>query len=752
MAKTEAQKRRREAEADQERRHETTEDAQAAPPIKKARVEERRSIFVRSLPSTATSEKLTDFFSEHFPVKHATVVTDPKTKTSRGYGFVTFTDADDAAEAKAKLDNQIFDGRRLRLDIAEPRHRKTAANASAKSTADAVAAADKKQKREAELAEVRKAPKLIVRNLPWSVKTSADLEKLFRMYGKVKFADLPNAKGKLSGFGFVTLRGKKNAENAILGVNGKVVDGRTLAVDYAVDKSEWEALQQIEKADGPVEEENGKKKAVKNEKKNEKKEKKEENETKGEEKNKPNGKTVTKKEKTAEELQAEEDLRAFMENNMDNLEEEDDSGEEDEEDKDEDDAEEEEDDDDDEDETNNEDDDDDDDEINSRDEKEKVDEEAAAKAKKALVTDNNSTLFVRNLPFGTTDAELKAHFSKFGPLRYARIVMDRTTDRPAGGCQGLPARRPAAPSHGRSGQRRLYLLAEGTVTPASPLYALLPPAERQLRAASDAQRKTLVKNNPALHVSLTRLAVRNLPRHVDSKALKELARKAVVGFATDVKAGRRAPLSKEEIARGGQLDREAEHLRRSKGKGVVDEASGAGRSRGYGFIEYWSHRWALTGLRWLNGHAVPSDNGSKTHRLIVEFAIENANVVARRKTNEERSRAPRAPGAVGAGASVGVGAGAGAGAHAASPQRTRPNGKLGRGDKKGRTHGNKEDAKGVVAKVDKKGKDDRGIDGNAEAAATSSKKQKADTKLAMRQQIIQRKRTMRKKKAQSRRA
>src|SRR5690606_29627877 len=96
--------------------------------------------------------------------------------------------------------------------------------------------------------------------------------------------------------------------------------------------------------------------------------------------------------------------------------------------------------------------------------------------------------------------------------------------------------------------------------------------------------------------------------------------------------------------------------RRKKGKGVVKQAkiifegrdgskisekSGVGRSRGYGFIEYYTHRHALMGLRWLNGHAVEvkgEDGKTKKKRLIVEFAIENAQVVKRRKEHQEKMR------------------------------------------------------------------------------------------------------------------
>ena len=113
--------------------------------------------------------------------------------------------------------------------------------------------------------------------------------------------------------------------------------------------------------------------------------------------------------------------------------------------------------------------------------------------------------------------------------------------------------------------------------------------------------------------------------------------------------------------------RESERLRKLKGKGIVKQAkvvfegregskvseeSGAGRSRGYGFVEYSSHRWALMGLRWLNGYSVGARpvEGAKGHptatedpaerkrRLIAEFAIENAQVVMRRQEREEKAR------------------------------------------------------------------------------------------------------------------
>ncbi|KAG8407631.1 RNA recognition motif-containing protein [Metarhizium acridum] len=581
---------------------------------KRPRVEERRSLFVRSLPANVTNEALADFFSQHFPVKHAVVVVDQKTKESRGYGFVTLADSDDALAAKNTLDKAEWEGKRIRIDIAEPRKR---------NAANSEKTVHKKPGRE----ESQKPPKLIVRNLPWSIKTSEQLSHLFKSYGKVKFADLPQSKGKLRGFGFVTIRGKKNAEKALEGVNGKEIDGRTLAVDWAVDKETWEKQQDLEAED-----------EVPNREKEYCADEKTLPETAlslddDEDDNDNDDDGTAHKPDKNDELDA--DLENFMKNHMQNMEDEDEDD----------------------------------------DEEEQVDSKSSAEKK---TTDNSSTVFIRNLPFTTTDEQLKGFFSHFGAVRYARVVIDKVTEKPAGtgfvcfvkqSDAKLCIKEAPRPNASAAGSKPSLLLDENAdpserrtsaayicslkeaIGRGSPLFDVLSPSEIQMRQASAAQRKKLVQSNPSLHLSLTRLALRNIPRNIGSKELKDLARKAVVGFAVDVKEGLRQPLSKEENARDGKDAKEKERQRKLKGKGIVrqakvvfesnqgskvDEMSGAGKSRGYGFIEYTSHHWALMGLRYLNGHQLQGDNGKK-QRLIVEFAIENANVVQRRRAAEEKS-------------------------------------------------------------------------------------------------------------------
>src|SRR5437016_2957182 len=84
---------------------------------------QRRSLFVRLLSRTVTTESLTDHFSHSYPLKHATVVLDTVTKESKGYGFVTFADAEDAQRAKDELNGSLLHGRKIRVEVAEPRDR-----------------------------------------------------------------------------------------------------------------------------------------------------------------------------------------------------------------------------------------------------------------------------------------------------------------------------------------------------------------------------------------------------------------------------------------------------------------------------------------------------------------------------------------------------------------------------------------------------------------------------------------------------
>ncbi|KAI4174773.1 MAG: hypothetical protein LQ343_002144 [Gyalolechia ehrenbergii] len=643
---------------------EISQDKQTEQPAPPTAIQ-KRSLFVRSLPASATTDSLTTFFSQSYPLKHATVVSDRTSSVSKGYGFVTFADPSDALAALQAFNGALFDGKNIKVELAEPRSRGSQATDHVSRDAPGLCfdtTSEARHGRRQPLGEY--PPRLIVRNLPWTLNDSEKLAMLFRCYGKVKEATVPKrGPGLSAGFGFVLLRGRKNAEKALKEVNGRVLDGRTLAVDWAVRKDVWNSLHHagdIENSQGIAElEGEGSEAAVSEPGSSEVVEntqlKEDDLDSTSMDGYQANGPSVTASGSIpASGGNEHHGLSTLFVRNVP---------------------------------------------FTATDETlgqhfslfghlryaRVVEDPSTGRSKgTAFICFSNEAdaiACLRDAPQikATSTYNDKATASAFTQANKKSILEDTAVD--SSGRYTVDGRllqlshavnrgeaaRLAAAGHSfrdtrDSDKRRLYLLNEGTVSINTPLFEQLAPSDISLREESAKQRQRLIQKNPALHLSLTRLSVRNLPRNITSKHLKALAREAVVGFARDVKAGRRQPLSKEELSRAGDLMREAESARKAKGKGIVKqskiifegrsggkvaESSGAGRSKGYGFIEYTSHRWALMGLRWLNGHAVgtQSNGASQTSsakdgkkRLIVEFAIENAQVVGRRQERETQSQ------------------------------------------------------------------------------------------------------------------
>lgn len=82
------------------------------------------------------------------------------------------------------------------------------------------------------------AKKLYVGNLPWSY-TSADLQTLFGTYGAVQSAEVvaDRETGRSRGFGFVEMETQQASEEAIRGLHDSDLQGRTLIVNEARERS-----------------------------------------------------------------------------------------------------------------------------------------------------------------------------------------------------------------------------------------------------------------------------------------------------------------------------------------------------------------------------------------------------------------------------------------------------------------------------------------------------------------------------------
>lgn len=625
---------------------------------------DRKTLFVRSIPLDVTNDQLSDFFSQFAPVRHAVIVNDDE-KKSRGFGFVSFTSDDDTLAALQQAKKAKLNDRLLRVDVAKRRDRKERHSK----------AATEKTVSPEEIA-IQKTSRLIIRNLPWSVRKPEDLAKPFRKFGTVKEAKIPKKKdGRLCGFGFITMSKHANAENAVKESSGLKIDGREVAVDFAVNKTHWGNIKP--EAESKQETDNTEEESQVNDDDEDAHEEHEE----------------TEKTEDAEESEDEENVELGEDN----------------------------------------DDSDSDSEVHEEDAKLlELEDTGFGDNKQKRNRQERYNVFVRNLPYDVTEESLKAHFEKLGPVKYALPVVDKETGLPRGTAfvaflkneayeecilnapevvpnsvllpddvspfyvfegrimQIVPAldRESAAKMAekaannrkdmlGRlpkeSDKRNLYLLNEGRIGPNSKIAQFLSQSDMDIRQRSHTLRVEQLKKNPGLHLSMTRLAIRNLPRAMNDKSLKALGRKAIVEFATEMKEGLRQPLSKEEIDRSTKqkhllLEKlgitDADEKKKISKHGVVSQAkvinevkgSGEfGRSRGYGFLEYRDHKHALMALRWLNAHEVnrheiiegltpeqiKSAEMNKTlnkRRLIVEFAIENANVVKRRNEQIAKSR------------------------------------------------------------------------------------------------------------------
>lgn len=75
-------------------------------------------LYVGGLSFATTSESLREYFAQCGTVESATVVTDRLSGQSRGFGFVEMATQAEAQEAVARLNEQVFEGRKLTVSFA----------------------------------------------------------------------------------------------------------------------------------------------------------------------------------------------------------------------------------------------------------------------------------------------------------------------------------------------------------------------------------------------------------------------------------------------------------------------------------------------------------------------------------------------------------------------------------------------------------------------------------------------------------
>lgn len=193
--------------------------------------------------------------------------------------------------------------------------------------------------------------------------------------------------------------------------------------------------------------------------------------------------------------------------------------------------------------------------------------------------------------------------------------------------------------------RNLHLVSVGSIERGSPEGMRLSAQDWAKRDMAEKNKRIKLKNNPNTYVSDVRLCVRNLPRGIDERVLKEMFLNAAAKPAND-QFDRSMDKLKDEKRHFGKRK---EQVRITHCTIVRDEERND-RSKGFGFVTFEKHDDAMRALKSVNNNPqaleslvieqgnrrLVGDHGVAEHlrrtwganrRLIVEFSVEDARYV-----------------------------------------------------------------------------------------------------------------------------
>ena len=82
-----------------------------------------QKLYIGGLPYSVDSDQLADMLRPFGEVTSASVISDRMTNTSRGFGFVEMSTAEQAQKAIAELNGTTVGGRTLTVNEAKPQNR-----------------------------------------------------------------------------------------------------------------------------------------------------------------------------------------------------------------------------------------------------------------------------------------------------------------------------------------------------------------------------------------------------------------------------------------------------------------------------------------------------------------------------------------------------------------------------------------------------------------------------------------------------
>ncbi|KAI4295629.1 hypothetical protein L6164_035653 [Bauhinia variegata] len=188
------------------------------------------SIFVGDLAIDVTDAMLQETFASRYSsVKGAKVVIDSNTGRSKGYGFVRFGDENERTRAMTEMNGIYCSSRPMRIGVATPKKSygyqqqyssQAVVLAGGHSSNGAMAQGSQS---DGEFSNTT----IFVGGLDSDV-SDEDLRQPFLQFGEVVSVKIPVGKG----CGFVQFADRKNAEEAIQGLNGTVIGKQTVRLSW----------------------------------------------------------------------------------------------------------------------------------------------------------------------------------------------------------------------------------------------------------------------------------------------------------------------------------------------------------------------------------------------------------------------------------------------------------------------------------------------------------------------------------------
>ncbi|XP_075772847.1 RNA-binding protein 28 isoform X2 [Pelodiscus sinensis] len=575
------------------------------------------TLLVRGLPPSARGPGLERIFGQLGPLKRCFVVTHKGSETCRGFGYVTFSLLEDAQRALREV--TAFEGRAISVTVAKKKLKEKRPGAPETPPGE--------QKPKKPKGPPKKA-RLIIRNLSFQC-SEDDLRALFSPFGAVLEVNIPRkADGKMRGFAFLQFKNILQAGKALKGMNMKEIKGRTVAVDWAVAKEQYQATQAAppavlttgggEEQPSPAQEQGSDSEACEQEEEEEEEEEEEGEALGSEEPPGSRGQGRLGKGPAAahadsgEEEEEEDGSEPEMDGPEGSEESAADSGEDEE------------------------------------------DASTAGKRRKAPKRPSDvsegRTVFIRNLPFDTEEEELGETLEQFGDLKYVRIVLHPDTEH-SRGCafaqfsaqeaaqKCLEAAQDESEGAGlrlggrrlhldlavsrseaqklrgqkvkkQTGTRNLYLAREGLIRAGTKAAEGVSETDLAKRARFEELKRQKLRDQQVF-VSRTRLCLHNLPKALGDQQLRQLMQQAAGGGP-------------------GPRIKECRVMRNR----AAPAGKGRGQSLGYAFVEFERHEDALAALRHTNNN--PQLFGPQK-RPIVEFSLEDARKLKVKEQRAQRS-------------------------------------------------------------------------------------------------------------------